>query len=145
MTRRIEKTLTERGERALMALHDYVEACGLEASLVELVYVRVSQVNGCAYCLAMHTALARDHGVDALRLDTLAAWRESTAFSEREKAALAWAEAVTDVARGVPDAAYSHARTQFSLNEIADLTWAVVGINAWNRAMTAFRVPIGED
>ncbi|MGH6720070.1 MAG: carboxymuconolactone decarboxylase family protein [Alphaproteobacteria bacterium] len=145
MTRRIEKAITDRGEQALMALHDYVEACGLEAALVELVYVRVSQMNGCAYCLAMHGALARDHGVDAVRLDTLAAWRGSAAFTERERAALAWAESVTDVAQGVPDAEYARARAAFDDRELAHLTWAVVAINAWNRAMVAFRVPIGED
>ena len=144
MSRRFDKTATAGGERALEALQAHVEACGLDAALVELVDLRVSQMNGCAYCLAMHGALAREHGVDSLRLDTVAAWRESSAFSARERAALAWAEAVTEVAKGVPDEAFDAARAQFGERELADLTWAVVVINAWNRAMVAFRVPIGE-
>ncbi|MEX2648418.1 MAG: carboxymuconolactone decarboxylase family protein [Alphaproteobacteria bacterium] len=142
MTQRIDTAaVAPRGEAAMEALEAYVEGCGLDHALLELVKMRVSQINGCAYCLAMHGRLARRHGVPEAKLDTLAAWRESPAFDEREKAALAWSEAVTDIAMGVPDEVYTLVRRAFAEKEIVDLTWAVIAINGWNRTMVAFRVP----
>jgi len=142
MTQRIDTaTVAPGGEAAMEGLEAYVEGCGLDHGLLELVKMRVSQINGCAYCLAMHGRLARRDGVAEAKLDTLAAWRESPAFDEREKAALAWSEAVTDIAMGVPDEVYTLVRRAFAEHEIVDLTWAVIAINGWNRAMVAFRVP----
>lgn len=143
MTERIDHAATAPGgEQAMMALETYVEGCALDTALLELVKLRVSQINGCAYCLAMHGRIARDLGVGGIKLDTLAAWRESSAFDAREKAALAWAEAVTDVAMGVPDDVYDVVRGHFDAKGLVDLTWAIIAINGWNRAMVAFRVPI---
>jgi AhpD family alkylhydroperoxidase len=132
------KTAPE-GYQAMRGLHAYVAQCGLEPALLELVKVRVSQINGCAFCIAMHVPLARRAGVSDERLHLLAAWREAEAiFDERERAALAWAEALTRL--GDPAAigsVYEAARRQFSEREIADLAFATVEINAWNRLMIA--------
>ncbi|MDG3008049.1 carboxymuconolactone decarboxylase family protein [Paludisphaera mucosa] len=129
--------------KGLFAIGKYLADCGLEPSLVELVKVRGSQLNGCAFCLDMHTQDARSHGETEQRLYALTAWRETPFFSDRERAALAWTEAVTRIAEGVPDAVYEEARAQFSEKELADLTWAAVAINAWNRLAITFRVPPG--
>jgi AhpD family alkylhydroperoxidase len=129
--------------KALYAVGAYVAGSGLEYALVELVKVRASQVNGCAFCLDMHTQDARAAGETEQRLYALSAWRETPFFSDRERAALAWAEAVTLVGGGVPDAVYEEARRQFTEKEIADLTWAVVTINAWNRIAISFRAVPG--
>lgn len=144
MTRRIDhEAVAPGGGQAMEALEAYVESCGLDHGLLELVKMRVSQINGCAYCLAMHAPLARRHGVRQQQLDTLAAWRESPAFDDRAKAALLWAESVTEVAMGISDADFAVVRAHFTDKQIVDLTWAVIAINGWNRAMTAFREPIG--
>lgn len=117
-----------------------VEAMGLEKSLLELVKIRASQINGCAFCLHMHTRDARAKGETEQRLYLLDAWRESPLYSDRERAALAWTEAVTLVSEGhVPDAVYEPARTQFSEEELVKLTLLVVAINAWNRFAISFR------
>lgn len=129
--------------RAMYALGKYVAGSGLEARLVELVKVRASQLNGCAYCLDMHTKDARAAGETEQRLYALAAWRETPFFSAREQAALAWTEAVTHIGAGVPDAAFAAAREQFSEKELVDLTWAVVAINGWNRVAISFRAVPG--
>jgi AhpD family alkylhydroperoxidase len=121
------------------ALERYVRGSGLEPSLVELVKIRVSQVNGCAFCLDMHTQDARAAGETEQRIYALSAWRETPFFTDRERAALTWAEAVTKIAGGVPDAVFAEARQQFSEKELADLTWAVVAINGWNRVAISFR------
>jgi len=125
---------------ALRGLEDYVRKSGLETKLLELVRTRASQLNGCAYCLDMHTKDARAEGETEQRLYALAAWHETPFFSERERAALAWAEAVTLVAREtISDGAYEAARRQFSERELVDLTMAIVAINSWNRMAVAFR------
>lgn len=126
--------------KAMAALEACVKQGGLEASLLELVKTRASQINGCAFCLDMHTQDARAHGETEQRLHTLSAWRETPFFSPRERAALAWAEALTSVADShVPDAVYAAALEQFSEKELADLSLAVVAINGWNRLAIAFR------
>jgi len=126
--------------QAMRALESYVHACGLEPALVELVKVRASQLNGCAYCIDMHTKDARFGGETEQRLFALPAWRATPFFSERERAALEWTEAVTAIADGhVPDAVYEGARRHFSEKELVDLTLAVVAINGWNRLAVSFR------
>lgn len=128
------------GYEAMRGLDAYVRQSGLEPSLLELVKVRASQLNGCAYCLDMHTKDARAGGESEQRLYTLDAWRETPFFTERERAALAWTEAVTQVANGhVPDDVYELARRHFTEKEMVDLTLAIVAINGWNRLAISFR------
>src|SRR5690349_19106176 len=130
--------------RAMYGLERYVRGCGLEASLLELVKMRASQINGCAFCLDMHSKDARAAGETEQRLYALNAWRETPFFTDRERAALAWTEAVTLVAEThVPDAVYEEAREQFSEQELVNLTMAVVAINGWNRLSIAFRAVPG--
>jgi AhpD family alkylhydroperoxidase len=134
----------ERAMRAMLGLSGYEARCGLEPSLLDLVKMRASQVNGCAYCLDMHTKDARARGESEQRLYLLDAWRESPFYSERERAALAWTEAVTLVAESrVPDAVYAEVRRQFSDDELLALTMAVATINAWNRLNVALRTVPG--
>jgi AhpD family alkylhydroperoxidase len=129
---------------AMDALDQYLQACGLERTLIFLVQLRVSQINGCAYCIDMHWKDLRAAGEDEQRLYSLDAWRECPYYSDRERAALAWADAVTRVADGhVPDAVYDEARAQFSERELADLTLAVATINAWNHLSIAARLKPG--
>ena len=126
--------------KAMAGLQAYVDQSGLERSLLELVKVRASQINGCAYCLVMHTAEASKHGENDERMHLLNAWREAPVFSERERAALEWLEALTLITEGhVPDAVYQQARKHFSEKELVDLTAAAVAINSWNRVAIAFR------
>ncbi|MCQ4277102.1 MAG: carboxymuconolactone decarboxylase family protein [Pseudomonas sp.] len=116
----------------------------IEQSIRELVDLRVSQLNACAFCVDMHVKEATQHGERALRLHHVATWRESTLFSPRERAALAWAESLTQLsAQGVPDDLYERVRTQFSEKELSDLTFQVMAINAWNRVNVGFRVVPG--
>ena len=130
--------------KAMLALQAYVNESGLEHSLLELVKLRASQMNGCAYCIDMHTKDARARGETEQRLYALDAWRETPFYSERERAALAWTEAVTFVGDGhVPDAVYAQAREQFDEKELVKLTLAVVAINGWNRLSIAFRAVPG--
>ena len=117
-----------------------IDAGGIEKSLIELVKIRASQINGCAFCLDMHTREARALGETEERLHVLAAWHESPAFTERERAALAWTDALTDIADGhVTDEVYADVKNAFSDKELAYLTAAVVSINGWNRIAVAFR------
>lgn len=125
--------------KAMYALGNYLAGCGLEHPLLELVKVRASQVNGCAFCLDMHTQDARAAGETEQRLYALSAWREAPFFTARERAALAWAEAVTRIGGGVSDALFEETRRHFSEKELADLTWAVIAINGWNRLAISFR------
>jgi AhpD family alkylhydroperoxidase len=121
-------------------LEKYLSGCGLEPGLIHLVKLRASQINGCAFCIDMHTRDARAAGEAERRLYLLDAWREAPLYTPRERAALAWTEAVTRVANGhVPDAVFEEARAQFSDKELADLTPAVAAINAWNRLAISFR------
>ena len=119
--------------RAMYALGKYLAGCGLEANLLELIKVRASQLNGCAFCLDMHTKDARAAGEPEQRLYALSAWRETPFYSERERAALAWTEAVTLISEGVSDTLFQEVRQHLSEKELVDLTWAVVAINGWNR------------
>jgi len=126
--------------RPVLALQAYVDDCGLEHSLIELVKIRASQINGCAYCLHMHTADARKHGETEVRLHLLAAWRESSLYSERERAALAWTEALTRLPdTQAPDADYALLNAHFSPAEQTRLTVAICTINTWNRIAVGFR------
>lgn len=126
--------------RALRELTKASEEGGLQKSLIELVKTRVSQINGCAYCLHMHAREARRIGEREDRLHVLAAWRESPYFTPRERAALAWAEALTSLDHGVPDEVYDEARRQFSDKEFALLTGATIAINGWNRVAVPLRL-----
>jgi AhpD family alkylhydroperoxidase len=126
--------------KALGALEGYVQSSGLEHSLIELVKTRASQINGCAFCIHMHTRDARARGETEERLYLLDAWRESPLYTERERAALAWTEAVTLVAQThVPDDVYEQARQHFAEDELVKLTLLVATINAWNRIAISFR------
>jgi AhpD family alkylhydroperoxidase len=133
--------------KAMQALLNFgaeVEKAGLERSLADLVKTRASQINGCALCLNMHISEARKTGESEERLYMLDAWREAPLYTDRERAALAWTEAVTRVADSrVPDQLYEEVRNQFSEKEIADLTLAVAAINAWNRLAISARMTPG--
>ncbi len=129
---------------AMDALDQYLEHAGLEASLLHLVRLRASQLNGCAYCLDMHWKDLRALGETEQRLYSLNAWRECPSYTDRERAALAWTEAVTLVAGDrVPDAVYEAVRPHFDPKTLADLTLAVATINAWNRLSIAARLTPG--
>jgi AhpD family alkylhydroperoxidase len=131
-------------DKAMSALHGFVRNCGLHHSLLELVKLRASQLNGCAHCIDMHSKELRADGESEQRLYLLSAWREAPFYSERERAALAWAEAVTLLEDGgVPDEAYEQARAQFSEEELVNLTMALVAINGANRLNIAFRTVPG--
>ena len=137
------KTAPE-GTEILRKLESYVRASGLEPDLLELVRLRASQINGCAYCIDMHTKDARTNGESEQRLYAVNAWRETSFYSDRERAALAWAEAVTRVSKSqVADEVYEQARKNFSEKELVDLTLALVAINGWNRLAISFRTPPG--
>ncbi len=130
--------------QAMMSLENYVHHSGLERSLIELVKMRASQINGCAYCIDMHSKDARAAGESEQRLYALNAWQETPFYSARERAALAWAEAVTLVAgEHVPDDVYEEAREQFGEKELVDLTMAIIAINGWNRLAISFRTVPG--
>jgi AhpD family alkylhydroperoxidase len=129
---------------AMDGLDRYLADCGLERPLLLLVQLRASQINGCAYCLDMHWKDLRAAGETEQRLYSLDAWRESPYYSDRERAALAWTEAVTRIADGhAADAVYQEARPHFSEKELSDLTLAVAAINAWNRLSIAARIVPG--
>ena len=132
--------------QALLNLQGFVNKCGLEHSLLELVKMRASQINGCAYCLDMHSKDARAAGETEQRLYLLDAWREAAhLYNERERAALGWTEAITLISDGhAPDEAYEKARAHFSEAELVNLTLAIAAINGWNRLNIAFRVPAGD-
>jgi AhpD family alkylhydroperoxidase len=131
--------------QAMLGLETFVrKSSKLEPSLIELVKMRASQINGCAYCLDMHSKDARAEGETEQRLYALNAWQETPFFTDRERAALAWTEAVTLVSEGhVPDAVYEEAKQRFSEEELVNLTMAVVTINGWNRLSIAFRAVPG--
>jgi AhpD family alkylhydroperoxidase len=126
---------------AMYGLTTYARESGLESGLLELVKLRASQINGCAFCANMHAHDARSQGETNQRLDCLAVWREAPFYTDRERAALAWTEAITLVSTtGVPDDVYEQARTQFGEKELVDLTLAIVAINGWNRFSVSFRI-----
>ncbi|MGH7953418.1 MAG: carboxymuconolactone decarboxylase family protein [Limisphaerales bacterium] len=133
-------TVAPDGNKAMFTLENYVRQCGLEHPLLELVKTRASQINGCAFCLDMHTKDARAAGETEQRLYALSAWEETPFFTDRERAALAWTEAVTRVAdTHIPDDVFELVSKHFSEKELADLTLAIVAINGWNRLAVAFR------
>ncbi|HEY9346592.1 MAG TPA: carboxymuconolactone decarboxylase family protein [Inquilinus sp.] len=142
MSTRLDWATTAPGARkAQYGVHLYLEGCGLPKALMLLIDLRVSQINGCAFCLDMHAKGLREAGESQQRLDCLAGWREAHGlFSVREQAALAWAEALTRVAdtRQVPDAIYEAAKAQFTDRELVDLTLAICSINSWNRLAVGF-------
>lgn len=138
------KQTSPDGIKALGGLEHYVHHCDLEPALLELVKTRASQINGCAFCIDMHTKDARANGETEQRLYALNAWRETPFFNERERAALLWTESVTLVSQTqVPDDVYETVRPHFTEKELADLTLAIVAINGWNRLAIAFRAPAG--
>lgn len=132
------------GYRAMLALEKHVASCGLDRKLLELVKTRASQLNSCAFCIDMHTKDARHRGESEQRLYGLSAWREAPYYSPRERAALAWTEAVTKLDGDIGDDIYGALKEEFSDSEIADLTFAIVLINGWNRLAVPFWVPAGD-
>ena len=143
MDQRLDLTkVTPDGYKAMLGVHSYVQNSGLSLGLLELVKMRVSQINGCAFCIAMHVPLALKNGVSEDQLHLLVAWREAPIYSPKERAALAWAEALTHLTGGdVSDAVYAEVRQNFTEKEVGDLAFAVAEINAWNRLMICSRTP----
>jgi AhpD family alkylhydroperoxidase len=141
MTRRIAYfQVAPDGLKALAASRPYLSSSNIEPRLRALVELRVSQINGCAYCVDMHSHEARQAGEAQQRLDCVPVWRETSFFDDRERAALAWAESVTLVSQtGVPDAVYEDVRKHFSEKDLVDLTLIVAVMNAWNRMAISFR------
>lgn len=132
--------LASEATKALVAVSDLLHKGSIDPKLRALVEIRVSQINGCVYCVDLHTRDARKAGETQQRLDLLPVWREAPFYDDRERAALAWAESVTHIARtGVPDDAYELARKHFSEQELVDLTFVVSAMNAWNRLAVSFR------
>lgn len=137
-------TLMPEAIQAMVGLQEVVDSSGLEHELLELVKVRASQLNGCAYCLDMHTKDAIAIGENPQRLNVLAAWREAPMYEPRERAALAWCESLTLLPdTGAPDPVYEEVSAQFSPRELVALTTAIVAINGWNRFAVGFRTPVG--
>jgi AhpD family alkylhydroperoxidase len=143
MDQRLDLTkVSPDGYKAMLGVHSYVQNSGLSLGLLELVKMRVSQINGCAFCIAMHVPLALQHGISEDQLHLLAAWREAPIYTPNERAALAWAEALTRLTGGdVSNEVYAEMRRHFSEKEVADLSFAVAEINAWNRLMICTRTP----
>ena len=141
MQKRLDYSKAAPGSvQAMYKLEKFVEESGLERQLLELVKTRVSQINGCAYCIDMHTKDARALGESEQRLYALSAWRETPFYTDRERAALAWAEAITLISQShASDEEFEAARAQFSEEELVKLTLAVITINGWNRLAISFR------
>ncbi len=142
MTPRIANphALFPAGIKAMMALEQALHGGGLDPELLELVRLRASQINGCAYCIHMHSTWLRKHGVEEMKLHMLVAWRESSFFTDRERAALGWTEALTRVAEThAPDADYDSLKREFSEEEQVQLTLVIGAINVWNRLQVGFR------
>lgn len=130
--------------KAMRGLETYVRSSGIDRTLLELIKTRASQINGCAYCIDMHTKDARAHGETEQRLYALSAWREAPFFTDKERAALAWTEALTLVAQtNAPDEVYNELRNHFTDLEIVNLSYAITTINAWNRLAIGFRAQAG--
>ncbi|MGH9452248.1 MAG: carboxymuconolactone decarboxylase family protein [Terriglobia bacterium] len=142
---RIVPEKTAPGARdAMYGLQKYINGCGLEPALLHLIELRASQINGCAFCVDMHTKDARAGGETEQRLYAISVWRDAPFFTPRERAALAWTEAVTELSRDhVPDAVYESVRPHFSEKELVDLTLAIIAINGWNRLNVALRREAG--
>lgn len=141
MSRVAKRTLLNTGRSALIGFNQAIATDKIDPLLQELVKIRASQINGCAFCLSMHTEAALKLGERADRLSTLPAWREADWFSDREKAALAWTEALTLTAeRAVNSESYAAAREVFEEDELVDLTFTIIAINSWNRMNIAFGI-----
>ena len=146
MSPRIDVTrhLSAGPAKAMLALQKEVESTGLERSLMELMKIRASQINGCAYCIDMHTKDARALGETEQRIYALAAWRETPFYTDRERAALEWTEALTLISTShVPDEVYEEVRKHFSESETVALSFVLVAINGWNRLAISLRAPVG--
>lgn len=138
------KSTAPDGFKSMLGLESYVHRSGLDVNLLELVKIRVSQINHCAWCLDMHTKDARARGETEQRLYLVSAWREAPFYTERERAALAWAEAVTMVSQEeITDELYAEARRHFTEKELVDLTYAIIAINGWNRLNVSFQTTVG--
>lgn len=147
MKSRLDVQKTSPGAyKAMLGLSSFIRTSSkLEAALIELTNMRVSQINGCAFCLDMHSKDARAEGESEQRLYALSAWEEAPFFTDRERAALAWSEAITLITQGhAPDEAYEAAKQHFTDEELVNLTWAAIAINGWNRLAIAFRFVAGE-
>ena len=132
------------GYKAMLAVEQYLHECGLEENLLSLIKLRVSQINGCAFCIDMHWKDSRALGEAETRLCSLDAWRDCPYYSDRERSALGWAEALTCITDGhVPDSVYEETRPHFTNKELADLSLAVAWINAWNRVLISARTVPG--
>jgi AhpD family alkylhydroperoxidase len=130
--------------KAMRGLETYVRSSGMDRTLLELIKTRASQINGCAYCIDMHTKDARAHGETEQRLYALSAWREAPFFTDKERAALAWTEALTLISQtNAPDEVYNELRNHFTDLEIVNLSYAITTINAWNRLAIGFRAQAG--
>jgi AhpD family alkylhydroperoxidase len=141
----VEKVLLPNAIQALGPVTKYINGSGLDHRMLELVKMRTSQLNGCAYCLDMHSKDARAAGEAEQRLYVLDAWRETPLYTERERAALEWTEAVTRVTEGhVPDEVFARVRKHFSEQELVSLTIAIIATNGWNRLNIAFRPEVGD-
>lgn len=130
--------------KGLLEIEKYVEESGLDRAIFELVKYRASQINGCAYCMDMHTKDARAAGENEQRLYLLSGWKEAPFYSEQERAALAWTEALTMISQNdVPDSLYQQVQKYFDEKQLMALTMTIVAINGWNRLAIAFRTPVG--
>jgi AhpD family alkylhydroperoxidase len=147
MTQRIDfRAVVPDGYTALLNVEKYLQKCGLDRRLIVLVQMRVSQINGCAYCLHMHSEEARKLGESDTRLYLLDAWHESELYSARERAALAWAEALTNIARThAPDEVFAEVKRHFSEKELGDLSIVIAMINSWNRLSIGSRATHASD
>ena len=145
MKPRIDITKVDPGAyRTMLGFETYIHSSSLDPGLVHLLKMRASQINGCAYCLDMHSKDARANGETEQRLYGLDAWREAPYYTDRERAALAWLESLTLITQGhVPDAVYEEARKVFTEQELVDLAMVAVAINGWNRIAIAFRAEVG--
>lgn len=132
-------SVSPAGLEAMRALERHLQKSTVGRCLLELVKIRASLMNGCAHCIDMHTKVARAHGETEERINALGTWREALCFDERERAALAWTEAVTRIESAVPDGVYHSVRSHFDEAQLVDLTYAIVAINGWNRLVLAFR------
>ena len=139
------RNISPDGMKAMLDLQHVVDKSSLDHKLLELVKIRASQINGCAYCLDMHTKDAIALGENPQRLHVVSAWREAPFYSPRERAALAWCETLTQISeKGAPDSVYSEVESIFSPQEIVELTLAIVVINSWNRLAVGFHNPVGD-
>ena len=145
MSARIDyRKVSPEAMRAMAGLERFVQTSSLEPGLVHLIKLRASYINGCSYCVDVHTKDARVDGETEQRLYAVPVWRETPFFTPRERAALAWTESVTDIARtGVPDDVYEQVRAEFSESELVALTMAIVAINGWTRLAVSFRTEPG--